>query len=34
MALEEPDDALTVDVAAPPAEVVASIRAGLGLGKG
>jgi gluconokinase len=34
MALEEPDDALTVDVAAPPAEVVASIRAGLGLGNG
>jgi gluconokinase len=33
LALEEPDDAFTVDVAAPPAEVVASIRAGLGLGK-
>ncbi len=30
--LEEPEDALTVDVAPPPAEVAAAIRAGLGLG--
>jgi len=32
--LEEPDDALTVDVAAPPEALVQAIRAGLGLDAG